>query len=226
MAAIGALTLVLGNKNYSSWSMRAWVLLRHFEIEFDEVLVRLHEEDSTARKLSFSPAGRVPVLLDGELPIWDTLAIVEYVAERFPEKRIWPADVEARARARSVSAEMHSSFLALRDRMPVNTRARYPGAGRGPGVEEDIARIREIWRECRGRYGGEGDFLFGEFSAADAMFAPVVARFLTYAVELDGVEAEYSRAVLAVPAVEEWYAAGREEPWSIPLYEAVGRSGT
>jgi glutathione S-transferase len=227
---MGALTLVIGNKNYSSWSMRAWVLLRHFGIEFDEILVRLQLEDSPARKLAFSPAGRVPVLLDGEFPIWDTLAIVEYVAEQFPEMPIWPVDAEARARARSVSAEMHSSFFALRDQMPMNTRAHRPGAGRGPGVEEDIARVCEIWRECRDRHSGDGDFLFGAFSAADAIFSPVAARFETYGVSLDEIEAEYSRSVLALAAVEEWYAGGRAESWSIPLYEAVsppaGAAGT
>ncbi len=219
MSAIGPLTLVIGNKNYSSWSLRAWLLLRQLEIEFEEVLIPLRQSDSEDRKLSFSPAGKVPILLDGGIRVWDSLAIAEHVAERFPEKPIWPAGPGARARARSVAAEMHSGFAALREAMPMNCRARRPGAGRATGVEEDIARVGEIWRECRSEFGAAGEFLFGELSAADAMFAPVVSRFQTYGVELDGVEADYSAAILSLPAVRDWMAAAREEPWTIAAVE-------
>ena len=216
---MGALTLVIGNKNYSSWSMRPWLLMRELGIEFDEVLIPLRQPDALQRKLTYSPAGKVPVLLDGDARVWDSLAIVEYLAEKFPGLRVWPADGEARALARSVAAEMHSSFTHLRSRMPMNCRARRPRAGRGPGVEEDIDRIREIWRECRARFGGPGRFLFGELTAADAMFAPVVSRFQTYGVELDGAEAAYAEAILALPAVGEWVAAAHEEPWQIPRFD-------
>lgn len=148
-----------------------------------------------------------------------SLAIIEHVAEKFREKPLWPTDDEARARARSVSAEMHSGFANLRLRMPLNCRARRPGAGRGPGVQEDIDRICEIWRECRRCYGGAGEFLFGEFSAADAMFAPVASRFQTYGVEPNRDVAEYPQAILAMPAVREWMEDAHGEPWSIAKFD-------
>ena len=214
-----ALRLVIGNKNYSSWSMRPWLAMQELDIEFEEVQIPLRQPDSLERKLAYSPAGKVPILIDGDLRVWDSLAIVEHLAERFPDKRLWPADTETRAVARSVSAEMHSGFTSLRARMPMNCRARRPEAGRGPGVPEDIDRVREIWRECRERHGASGGFLFGEFTAADAMFAPVVSRFQTYGVELDGVEAEYAQAILALPAVASWIQASREEPWSIAKFD-------
>lgn len=151
--------------------------------------------------------------------IWDSLAIVEHLAEKFPDKQLWPADDEERALARSVSAEMHSGFANLRLHMPLNCRARRPGAGRGPGVQEDIDRICEIWRECRTRYGMAGEFLFGEFTAADAMFAPVASRFQTYGVELDRVEAAYARAILATPTVRGWIEDAHKEPWSIAKFD-------
>lgn len=216
---MSGLTLVIGNKNYSSWSMRAWLLMRQHRIEFDEVQIPLRQPDSLERKLSYSPAGKVPILLDGDMRIWDSLAIMEHLAEKFPEKRVWPADSKARGVARSVSAEMHSSFASLRSRMPLNCRARRPGAGRGPGVQEDVDRICEIWRECRARYGAAGEFLFGEFTAADAMFAPVASRFQTYGVELDRVEAEYALAILALPTVKSWVEDARKEPWSIAKFD-------
>lgn len=216
---VGKLTLVIGNKNYSSWSMRPWVLMRAHDIPFDEIQIRLREDDSLERKLHYSPAGRVPVLLDDEFHIWDSISIMEYLAEELPEKQLWPQRREARAVARSVSAEMHSGFEAIREHMPMNTRARYPGKGRGPGVEEEIARVRELWRDCLTRFGVGGEFLFGTFTIADAMFAPVVTRFQTYGVELDGPEAEYSQAVLELPAVVQWLEAGANEPWTIEMYE-------
>lgn len=211
--------LVIGNKNYSSWSMRPWLLMRQLGLEFEEVQISLRQADSMQRKLSYSPAGKVPILIDGETHVWDSLAIVERLAERFPEKQVWSADPEARALARSVSAEMHSGFTNLRTRMPMNCRAHRPEAGRGPGVEGDIDRVCAIWRECRALHGGSGEFLFGEFSAADAMFAPVVSRFQTYGVELDDVEADYAKTILALPAVVDWMQAAREEPWSIAKFD-------
>ena len=216
---MSGLALVIGNKNYSSWSMRPWLLMRRLGIEFEEVKISLRQPDALDRKLSYSPAGKVPILVDGNLRVWDSLAIIEHLAERFPEKQLWPADGEARVHARSVCAEMHSGFVSLRTRMPMNCRAHSPGAGRGPGVQEDIDRIREIWRECRARHRASGEFLFGEFTAADAVFAPVASRFQTYGVELDGVEAEYAQALLALPEVEGWIEAARKEPWTIPVFD-------
>lgn len=216
---MNGLRLVIGNKNYSSWSMRPWLLMRQLDISFEEVQIPLRQPDSLERKLGYSPAGKVPILIDGDIRIWDSLAIVEHLAERFPDKRIWPAGSETRALARSVSAEMHSGFASLRSRMPMNCRARRPEAGRGPGVQEDIDRICDIWRECRKRHGAVGEFLFGEFTAADAMFAPVASRFQTYAVELDGVEAEYAQAILALPGVEEWMDDAGREPWDIVKFD-------
>jgi glutathione S-transferase len=199
--------------------MRPWLLMRQRGIQFDEVQIPLRQRDSLERKLAHSPAGKVPILLDGDIRIWDSLAIVEHLAEKFPEKQLWPADSEARAVARSVSAEMHSGFASLRSRMPLNCRAHRPEAGRGPGVQEDIDRICEIWRECRAGYGAAGEFLFGEFTAADAMFAPVASRFQTYGVELDHDEAAYAQAILTMPAVREWAEAAHKEPWSIAKFD-------
>jgi glutathione S-transferase len=216
---MSGLTLVIGNKNYSSWSMRPWLLMRERGIEFDEVQIPLRQPGSLERKLSYSPAGKVPILIDGEMRIWESLAIVEHLAEKFPEKQLWPPDSEARGAARTVSAEMHAGFASLRSQMPLNCRARRPGAGRGPGVQEDIDRICETWRVCRARYGGAGEFLFGDFTAADAMFAPVALRFQTYGVELDGDEAEYARAILAVPAVRNWIEDAHGEPWRIAKFD-------
>jgi glutathione S-transferase len=213
------LTLVIGNRNYSSWSMRPGVLLPAKGIEFDELQIPLYQPDSVERKLAYSPAGKVPVLLAGELHIWESTAILEYLAERFPERGLWPEDEQARATARSVSAEMHAGFDALRTHMPMNCRARYPGLGRGPGVEADLERIQELWRDCRSRFGGGGDFLFGQFTIADAMFAPVVSRFQTYGVVVGGVEGQYAEAVLAHPAVAAWMQAAQAEPWTISEYE-------
>jgi glutathione S-transferase len=219
------LTLVIGNRNYSSWSMRAWVLMRQLGIDFSEIQIPLCQDDSLERKFFYSPAGKVPVLIDGECRIWDSFAITEYLAERFPDQGIWPADREARALARSVCAEMHSGFQSLLSEMPLNCRARLPGVGRSSGgVQEDIDRIREIWRDCRAGHGGARPFLFGEFSAADAFFTPVAARLRTYGVELEGVEARYANVNLNLPAVLEWVEGARTEPWEIPVFDQALRS--
>jgi glutathione S-transferase len=213
------LTLVIGNRNYSSWSMRPWVLLRARQIEFEEIQIPLFQTDSLERKLAYSPAGKVPVLISDGLHVWESLAILEHLADLFPDQGLWPTDVQARAIARSVSSEMHAGFEALRTHMPMNCRARYPGLGLGPGVAEEIDRVAQLWRDCRTRFGQGGDFLFGEFGNADAMFAPVVSRFQTYGVVLDGVEAAYAEAVLSHPAVGEWMEAAAAEPWTLQHYE-------
>ena len=205
------LTLVVGTKNYSSWSLRPYLALAHTGQPFQEVVIHLGEPDSTRNILQHSPSGRVPLLKHGELSIWDSLAICEYLAETFPEARLWPQDRVARAVARSVTAEMHSGFAALRQHMNMNIRARKPGQGRAPGVAEDITRIQAIWNECRARFGQGGPFLFGTFSIADAFYAPVVTRFVTYDVTLDAVCAAYRDAVLALPAFQKWAEAAKHE---------------
>ena len=199
--------------------MRPWVLMRAKQIEFEEIQIRLFQPDSLERKLTYSPAGKVPALVVDGVHVWESLAILERVAELFPDSGLWPSDAAARAVARSVSGEMHAGFEALRTHMPMNCRARLPGLGRGPGVPEDIERVRELWRDCRSRFGQGGDFLFGEFGNADAMFAPVVTRFQTYGVELGDVEARYASSVLSHPAVVEWMEAASAEPWTVERYE-------
>ena len=205
------LTLVIGNKNYSSWSLRAWLALRQSGAAFDELRIPLDTATTRAQILKQSPAGTVPVLHDGGFTVWESLAICEYAAERFPTAGLWPDDAAARAHARAVSAEMHAGFATLRSAMPMNCRARRPGKGRAPGVEDDIARIVAIWRECRETFGDGGDMLYGRFSIADAMYAPVVSRFVTYGVALDAVAEAYVDAVFALPAMTEWLAAARVE---------------
>jgi glutathione S-transferase len=197
------LTLVIGNKNYSSWSMRPWVAMTAFGIPFTEVRILLDQPDTAARIADYSGAGRVPVLIAGEMTIWDSLAICEYLAEQFPEKHMWPQDVAARAMARSISAEMHSGFADLRTAMSMNIRRHLPGRGRTPGAQGDIGRISEIWEECLSRFGHH-QFLFGAFSIADAFFAPVVMRFRTYGVSLAPALQAYCDRVAAHPAVARW----------------------
>ncbi|MEO8040640.1 MAG: glutathione S-transferase family protein [Betaproteobacteria bacterium] len=212
-------TLVIGNKNYSSWSLRPWLLMRHAEIPFEEIRIPLKQPDSAARVRQYSSAGKVPILKAGGLTVWDSLAIAEFLAERHPERHLWPKDANARAIARAASAEMHSGFQALRSRMPMHCRARMPGVGRNPEVLADIARITSLWRDCRARYGAGGPFLFGAFSIADAMFAPVVLRFLTYEVALDAVCGSYCAATLALPALRQWLDEALAETEVIPEYE-------
>ena len=210
------LTLVIGNRNYSSWSLRAWLALRHAGIPFRERLIRLSHEGWEEAIAALSPSRRVPVLLHGGRTVWESLAILEYAHELHPEAGLWPADRDARAQARAVACEMHAGFSALRTHMPMNLRRRdLKGKGRGPGVADDIDRICGIWRDCRARYGAGGAFLFGAFGAADAMFAPVATRLETYGVHLDDTCAAYSRAVLTLPAFVEWRDAAIREPWII-----------
>ena len=216
-----ALTLVLGNKNYSSWSMRPWLALRAAGISFDELVIPLDRPETAEQIARYSPSGRVPALLDADLTVWDSLAIIEYAAERFPQARLWPAAREARAIARSASAEMHSGFQALRAHLPMNLKRKPAARALTPEVERDVARIVAIWRDCRTQFGAGGPFLFGAFSAADAMFAPVVTRFDTYAVPVDGETRAYMDAILGHPAFQEWRRAALAEPWASEKYDAV-----
>jgi glutathione S-transferase len=214
------LHLIIANKAYSSWSMRPWIALKANGIDFRETVICLDQPDTTAKIKAFSPTGKVPVLQHGDVTVWDSLAILEYMAEQFPEKPLWPKGSAVRAVARAISAEMHSGFANMRAAMPMNVRKVLPDIPRTEAVETDIARITALWRDCRAKYGAAGPFLFGAFSNADAMFAPVVTRFKTYAVALDGVTQAYSDAVLNHPAMREWYISAAGEPWVIAKYEA------
>jgi len=210
---MAGLVLYHGNKNYSSWSMRGWLALRQSGAEFDGVAFHLGDPDVREAIGTHVPSRKVPALRHGDLLVWDSLAITEYLAERFPAAGIWPASVADRARARCVSAEMHSGFPALRANMPFNVRRSSPGQGRGEGVDTDIARVLSIWRECR-EAATAGEFLFGSWTAADMSYAPVVSRFRTYSVELDATCRAYADAVLAHPHVQEWYRDAEVEEWT------------
>ena len=212
-------TLVIGNKNYSSWSLRPWLLMRHAGLAFREVRIPLYTPESKTRIREHSPSGRVPCLLDGDLAIWDSLAICEYLAERHAGLELWPAAPAARAVARSVSAEMHAGFQHLRANMSMNCRGLFPGLGRTVEVAGEIERVQRMWADCRARFGGSEPFLFGRFCIADAMYAPVVLRFRTYQVQLNPVCREYADAVLALPALKEWIAAAVAETEVIAAFE-------
>jgi len=201
--------LIIGNKNYSSWSLRAWLALKQFDIPFEEERIALFERGYKARILHHSPAGKVPVLIDDDVRVWESLAIGEYLADRFPQHQIWPKDQAARALARAVSAEMHAGFGELRAAMPMNIWSSHPGKGRSPLVDADIERVAAIWRDCIARYGGP--CLFGKFTFADAMFAPVATRFITYAVDLDLRPRQYVRHIWELPAMLEWREAACAE---------------
>jgi glutathione S-transferase len=204
--------LVIGNKNYSSWSLRPWIALKVLGVPFDEKRIALRRPETRAEILRHSAAGRVPILRDGDTVVWDSLAILEYLAEKYPQ--LWPSDAAQRARARAVAAEMHSGFAALREHMSMNTRKHYPGKGRTPEAMADVARIDEIWSQAR------GPFLFGDFTAADAMYAPVVLRFRTYAVAVR--KQSYMDAMLALPAMREWIEAAEREAETIPELDLHG----
>jgi glutathione S-transferase len=201
--------LVIGNKNYSSWSLRPWLAMKVLGLAFDEKRIPLDTPGTKQEILRYSPAGKVPCLVDGSLAIWDSLAILEYLAERHPQ--LWPADAAERAQARSIAAEMHSGFASLRNHMGMNVRKRYPGRGRTPEVLEEIKRIDALWSQAK------GPFLFGAFGAADAMYAPVVLRFRTYEVRVSN--REYAEAMLALPAMREWIEAAEREPETIAQFD-------
>ena len=214
-----SLTLVLGNKAYSSWSMRPWIALKQAGIPFEEIVIPIYIEGSSEELHKHSPAGKVPILKDGGLTVWDSLAIIEYAAERFPQAGIWPEERDARALARSISAEMHSGFVPLRKLCTMNVRRHYPGFDIPADVRKDVDRIDQIWNEARARYGRGGPFLFGRWSGADAMYAPVVTRFETYDVKVSKASRDYMDAVLALPAMQEWYEGAKAETWVLPQYE-------
>lgn len=216
---MSAMTLIIGNRNYSSWSLRAWLAMRAAGLAFDEIVIPLDQPDTAARIREFSLAGRVPILRHGDRIIWDSLAICEYVAELAPQARLWPEDRAARAVARSVSAEMHSGFVALRSALPMNIRADRPGIAISDDTKADIDRICRIWRDCRREFGAGGSFLFGEFSIADAMFAPIAARLHSYRIEVDGTARDYIEAIRMLPAMREWSAAAAAEPWVLESEE-------
>ena len=208
-------TLVIANKCYSSWSLRPWLLMKQLGLAFDEVLIPLHRPDTKAEILKHSPAGKVPILVEGDITVWESIAIMDHVGEAYEDVAVWPRDPQARAMARSVSAEMHAGFQALRSACPMNLGKRYAPRDCGEAVARDVARITEIWREARGRFGAGGPFLFGDFSAADAMYAPVVTRFDTYAIAVDPVSRVYMDTILALPSFQEWREAALREPWTI-----------
>ena len=213
--------LVIGNKNYSSWSMRPWLAMRANDIPFEEVLIPLYTDNPADKEriLDFSRAGKVPTLVDGDVTIWDSLAIIEYLAEKFPDKKLWPEDPASRAHARAISAEMHSGFAALRNECPMNLHRPVGAIALSDDARADVARIQQIWSECHRRYGGP--FLFGAFGAADAMYAPVVHRFRTYAIELESGARHYFEAMMAQPAFQQWTREGLAETLLIERVEAV-----
>ncbi|MGE4062444.1 MAG: glutathione S-transferase family protein [Rhodospirillaceae bacterium] len=219
---MGDLHLIIGNKAYSSWSLRPWIAMKANGLAFRETVIGLQQPDTTAQITKFSGAAKVPVLIHGAVAVWESLAILDYLADTFPDKSWWPKDPPARAQARAVAAEMHAGFSNLRNHMTMNIRTSVPHKSRPEGVSADIARIDALWKECRGRFAGEtGPYLFGDFSNADAMYAPVVTRFKTYGVlpTLDPISRAYGETMLAHPAMKEWYAAAEKEPWVIPAYE-------
>ena len=208
-----ALTLVIGNKNYSSWSFRPWIALQMAAIPFEEVVIPLYEPGSKERILGFSPAGKVPVLIDGDVRVWESLAIMDYLAERFPQAQLWPQEPAVRAHARAIAAEMHAGFAPLRRHCPMNMWRPVKARELLPEVAADVSRIEAIVTECRERFGQGGAFLFGAFGAADAMYAPAVARLHTYGIAVGPVAEAYKQAMMALPGWTEWRAAALKEPW-------------
>jgi glutathione S-transferase len=213
------LSLVIGNKTWSSWSLRPWLVLKRLGIPFEEIRVQLRQPETKSSILGYSPAGKVPALRDGDLVIWDSLAIIEYVADLYPDRPVWPSDRIARGIARAVSAEMHSGFQQLREFCPMDLFAVKPMDTFPEGVEHNIRRIVQSFRECRSAFGKDGLFLFGSFSAADAMYAPVCSRFRTYVPDLslfgdDGTAARYMETIFAMPEMEEWAEGARAEACS------------
>jgi glutathione S-transferase len=216
-----SLTLIIANKAYSSWSLRPWILMRHFEIAFDEIVIPLAHDNTRAELLRYSPAGKCPVLIDGDITVWDSLAIIEYLAEMYPEKPLWPKARAARARARSLAAEMHSGFAGLRGLLPMNMRRAVTKIALTPEASADVARLEQAFQQAREAFGRAGPFLFGDFSAADAMFAPIVNRLHVYDVAVMPSTKAYMDAVMALPAWQEWHTQAQVEGWTIPKYEVA-----
>jgi glutathione S-transferase len=213
------LVLVIGNKAYSSWSLRPWLLMKQAGIPFEELRLSLYGKDARQALLTYSPTGRVPALKDGAVTIWDSLAICEYLAEKYSGMHLWPAVVAARAHARSISAEMHSGFTTLRSQMPMNVRRTLPRRAKSPELDADIARVEAIWNQCRALHRAQGPFLFGGFCIADAMYAPVASRLHTYGVSLGGAAGEYAATMQVLPSMQEWIDGARTETEVNPQYE-------
>jgi glutathione S-transferase len=207
------LTLIIGNKNYSSWSLRPWLAMKVAGIAFEEQVIPLYEPGSRERILKYSSTGKVPVLIDGEQRIWESLAILEYLAEEFPKANLWPAEARARSHARAVAAEMHAGFQALRKACPMNLWLPVKARPQSDEVMDNVRRVDALWNDCRARFGQNGQFLFGAFGAADAMYAPVASRLHSYGLDVSAVSRAYIDAILALPAFVEWRAAGLKEPW-------------
>ena len=212
-------TIYIGNKNYSSWSLRAWLMAKASGVDFEEVLIPLYQAHSRPELLRHSPTGKVPVLQHGDITVWDSLAIGEYLAERVPAARLWPQDQTARAMARSISAEMHAGFANLRRHLPMNMRSTFAGREIIPDIQADLDRVAAIWRDCRRRHGAGGGYLFGGFTIADAMYAPVVSRLRTYCISFEEEAQAYANSLWAYPALQEWVAAARNEPWVVEEFE-------
>jgi len=210
------LKLIVGNKNYSSWSLRPWIAMKAAGIPFEEQVISLDAPDFKAVVGAVSGPGKVPVLVDGDVSVWESLAIIEYLAEKFPAAGLWPAAPAARALARAVANEMHAGFQPLRKLMPMNQARAVIKRALTPEAAANVRRIEALWADCRARFGKGGPFLFGKFGAADAMYAPVVARFHTYAVEVSAPSRAYMDAVMALPAWREWHAAALQETWVLP----------
>jgi glutathione S-transferase len=215
-------TLYIGNRTYSSWSLRGWLACKCAGIDFDEVVIPLWQPDTKAEILKHSPSGKVPTLRHGKVLVWESLAIGEYLAEIAPKAGLWPEDRAGRAHARSIAAEMHAGFAALRREMWMNIRQRFPGKGQTPDSLADVARVCAIWSDTRARFGQRGPFLFGkQFNMADIMFAPVVTRFVTWSPPLPADAKAYVTAVSDHPFMQEWRKAADAEPWSIPRYDSA-----
>jgi len=214
-----ALKLIIGNKNYSSWSFRPWIGLRATGIAFDEEVIPLYDEGSKEQILARSPAGKVPILFDGDIQVWESLAMLEYAAEKLPAAQLWPADAAARAHARAISTEMHAGFVPLRSECGMNMWRPVAKKELSADARANIARIQAMWTDARNRFRAGGPFLFGRFCAADAMFAPVVSRFETYAIDVRSPVKAYMQAMIALPAWQEWRRAARSETWVIPRFE-------
>jgi len=218
------LKLIIGNRAYSSWSMRGWLAVKQSGEEFEELVVPMFDADWEKRREGdeFAPSlGKVPILWDGDCVVWDSLAIIEFLADRVGSAFYWPEEEAARGMARSMAAEMHSSFANLRRELPMNVRKSYAPRELSDGVKDDINRILQLWAQARARFGGTGDFLFGTWCAADIMYAPVVTRFITYGVPVPPFAGLYMKAVLSHPAVSEWIDQAQDEPWVIEQYEAA-----
>jgi glutathione S-transferase len=216
------LKLIIGNRAYSSWSMRGWLAVKQSGEPFEELVVPMFDDKWEKRREGdeFAPSlGKVPILWDGDCVVWDSLAIIEFLADRVGRERFWPEEATARAVARSMSAEMHSSFPNVRRELPMNVRKSYPSKPLNDGVRDEVDRILQLWAQARARFGGTGDFLFGDWCAADMMYAPVVTRFLTYGVHVPNFAGAYMKAVLSHPHVAEWIETAQDEPWVIDQYE-------